>query len=166
MANRNTQVQDQPEAPKTFSIRSAARYLQDNGADIGEMRMRTLVRQHDIFSNDPNTRKSKADDNELETWKISQSALDQYLEARKNGTVRSNTGSKAYKLTLSAEQFAKAREVLAAAGLPEPARLNKTSKAKANGTSGNGALGSDGHQAEDEDDTLDALLEADEDSDD
>lgn len=112
-------------AVEQFSIRGGARYLQDNGVDVGEMRLRTLLRQHAIFVNDPNTTKSKQGDSELELWQVSKVALDAYIAAVKTGGVRTTSGSKVYRVTLSAEQLASLRTWCAANGVAEPVRANK-----------------------------------------
>lgn len=124
MATKNTPI------VQSFSIRGGARYLQDNGVDIGEMRLRTLLRQHEIFVQDPDTTKSKQGDSELELWKISQTALDKYIDAAKKGTIRTTSGAKAYRVNLTADQLAELRTWTSERGIAEPVRANKAYQAK------------------------------------
>jgi hypothetical protein len=125
MASRNPQANGaEPTAP-TYDIRRGARYLQDNGIDVGEMRMRTLLRENDAFVSDPNTQKVKQGDSEIEKWVISQAALDAYIAARKSGTGgRAPSGAKMYKLALTQDEVAAMR-----AGTATPEQLVKWGEA-------------------------------------
>jgi hypothetical protein len=140
---------------QNLSIRAAARYLQDNGVDVGEMRMRNLIRTHPVFTTpsvagDPNDPavlaskgaiKSKTGNSEIETWEVKPSALDAYIEAVKSGTVRNaGSGKKFYRIQLDTAQYEALRGWAGANGVPEPERANKNqgnkskAKAKTNGT--------------------------------
>lgn len=135
-------------APETFSIRGAARYLETLGVEVGEMRIRTLLRQHEIFTKDPNTTKAKLGDSEVETWAVSKAALDQYAAAAKGGQVRTSSGAKAYRVNATAEQLEKLRKFAADNGMGEPVRANKAYTKKSNSPASAGdsdtPIGSDG----------------------
>jgi hypothetical protein len=123
----------------SFGIRDASKYLdKEHGIDVSEMRIRSLVRQHEIFLKDEGTRKVKAADSEIAIWKISRAALDVYAAAYKSGNIRSTGGgvggAKLYRISLTTEQYTQLREFCVAQGIPEPARpkyYNQSKKAKA-----------------------------------
>lgn len=135
---------------QTLNIRAAARYLQDKGVDVGEMRMRSLIRQHDAFTKlqtegDPQSAgafKSKLPNSEIETWEIRPSALDRYIAAVQSGATRNaGNGKKFYRIQLDAAQFEELRKWAEARGIPAPDRANKNqgnSKGKAAKASANG----------------------------
>lgn len=110
----------------TYSLRGASQYLATKGVDVSELRMRTLVRQHEIFVQDENTAKQATGDTEVQTWRVSQPALDAYAKAAASGGVRTSTGAKAYKVSLTTEQLAELRDWCAARSIAEPERANKT----------------------------------------
>ena len=137
---------------KTYTLRGASQFLATKGVDVSELRMRTLVRQHEIFTNDPNTAKAATGDTEVQTWRVSEPALLAYAQAAASGNVRTSTGAKAYKITLTTEQLASLRAWASANGVAEPVRANKAYTKKSSAE--NGAVGSDtiaGEFADDED---------------
>lgn len=137
-------------AAKTYSLRGASQYLTTKGVDVSELRMRTLVHQHEIFVNDPDTQKAQTrEDSATKQWFVSQKALDAYVKAAKEGAVRTSTGAKAYKLSVTADQLASLRTWCAANGVAEPERANKTYTKKGKPAT-NGAIGSDIEQAFDD----------------
>ena len=145
-------------AVKTFSLRGASQYLQTKGVDVSELRMRTLVHQHEIFVNDPDTAKQKTrEDSEVKQWYVSQKALDQYVKAAANGAVRTSTGAKAYRLNLTAEQLESVRKFAVDNGIAEPVRANKTYTKKTK-PAADGAVGSDIAQAFDDGEEDDGLF--------
>lgn len=155
-------------SPKTFSLRGASQYLATKGVEVSELRMRTLVHQHEIFVNDPNTQKTTTrEDSATKQWFVSQKALDEYAKAAEKGTVRATNGAKAYKISVTAEQLASLREWAKANGVAEPDRANK-SYVKKTKPATDGAIGSDIEQAlgsddeDGDDDGLFAETEADE----
>lgn len=119
----------------TYSVRGAARYLNERGVDVSEMRMRTLARQHEIFMSDPGTSMGAIGDSDVKQWRISESALKQYIEAVRKGTVRATaSGSKVYKISLNTEQLAELTEWAEARSIGAPVRAFKGYKARDNGT--------------------------------
>lgn len=131
-------------AVKTFNLRDASKYLTGKGVDVSELRMRTLVNQHEIFVNDPDTAKQTIGDSESKQWRVSQKALDQYLKAAAAGTVRTTTGAKAYKISVTAEQLASLRDWAQAHGVADPARANKTYTKKGKGEAPEGNAQAEG----------------------
>lgn len=141
-------------APVTYSIRKAARYLEDaHGIEIGELRMRTLARDNAIFTNDPNTEKAQVGDSEREEWRVSQKALDEYAKAVKAGGIRSSsTGAKAWKINVDSAQLELLRKFCKDNGIAEPVRANKAYSAKKSVANVNGAAPADAP-------TLDEMLD-------
>ena len=136
---------------KTYSLRGASQFLATLGVDVSELRMRTLVNQHEIFVNDPLTRKDKTrDDSEVKQWFVSEPALREFAKVAAQGGVRTSTGAKAYKVIVTADQLASLRAWAQANGVADPERSNKayTKKGK---PAENGAVGSDIEQAFEED---------------
>lgn len=135
---------------QNLNIRAAARYLQDHGVDVGEMRMRSLIRQHPVFTRqavegDESSQgafKVKSGNSEIPVWEVKPSALDAYIEAVKSGASRNaGNGKKFYRIQLDATQLGELRSWAQDRGISEPERANKnqsksTGKAKA---SANGA---------------------------
>lgn len=143
---------------KTYSLRGASQYLATKGVDVSELRMRTLVNQHEIFVNGGAYKAPVRDDSASQQWYVKQDALDAFAKAAEAGNVRSSTGAKAYKINLTAEQLEGVRQWAAANGVAEPVRANKT-YAKKGKPATDGAIGSDIEQAfEDEDGEADGLF--------
>jgi hypothetical protein len=112
---------------RTYSIRGAAAYCQQHGVDVGELRIRTLARTHEIFMNDPNTSKQQIGDSDVEQWRISEKALNLFIEASKRGNVRAGTaGNLTYKVSVNPEQLAALQSWCVANGVAEPKRANTT----------------------------------------
>lgn len=142
-------------AVKTYSLRGASQYLATKGVEVSELRMRTLVRQHEIFVNDPNTEKAATGDTEVQTWRVSEKALNEYAKAAEKGTIRTSTGAKAYKINVTADQLTELRAWAQAHGVAEPERANKAYTKKSKPAT-DGAVGSDIEQAFADDDESDA----------
>lgn len=155
---------------ENLNIRAATRYLQDHGVDIGEMRMRSLIRQHPVFTTpsvagdetSAGAFKAKTGNSEIETWEIKPSALDAYVTAVQSGTVRnSGNGKKFYRIQLDGEQLSDLRAYASGKGYADFERANKNqggkgkSKAKTNGAAAGESL--EGLLADmDEEDTSEA----------
>lgn len=142
--------------PETIlNIRNAARYLQDHGVDVGEMRMRNLIRTHAAFTaptlstegvsadgqatdafktkleQSQGAFKTKLANSEIDTWNVKQSALDAYIAAVASGTVRNaGNGKKQYKIGLTAEQLVDVEAYTKGKGYGEFARANKNQDGK------------------------------------
>ena len=144
---------------QNLNIRAAARYLQDHGVDVGEMRMRSLIRTHPVFTaqavpgeeTSQGAFKTKTGNSEIETWEVKPSALDAYVEAVKSGTVRNaGNGKKFYRIQLDGAQYDALRQWASANGIAEPERANKNQN-----KSGKGKAAANGAAATE---TLDGLL--------
>lgn len=139
-----------------LSIRAAARYLQDHGVDVGEMRMRSLIRTHAVFTTpkvagDPSDPaviaskgaiKTKSGNSEIETWEVKTSALDEYIQAVQTGGVRnSGNGKKFYRIQLDAPGLEDMRAYAQGKGYGDFDRANKNQGNKKSGAkaSKNGA---------------------------
>lgn len=145
---------------KTYTLRGASQYLATKGVDVSELRMRTLVNQHEIFVNGGAYKGLTREDSAVQQWFVKQDALDAYAKAAAAGTVKTSTGAKAYKLNLNAEQLEQARQWAKANGIAEPVRANKTYTKKGKPAT-NGAIGSDIAQEltdDDEDEGVDGLF--------
>lgn len=129
---------------KTFTLRGSSQYLHDkHGLDISELRMRTLVNQHEVFAKDENTSKQKGETEQM-IWRVSQKALDDYAKvAKTTGSTRSTTGAKAYKVSVTTEQLASLRAWAQANGVADPERANKAYVKKSGAPADGGAVGSD-----------------------
>lgn len=145
-------------SPKTFTLRGASQYLATKDVDVSELRMRTLVNQHEIFKNDTDTAKLPNGDTASLVWRVSQKALDNYVKAAKAGDIRTSTGAKAYKVNLTTEQLEQLRSFCASHGIAEPVRANKTYTKKGKPAT-NGAVGSDIEQAFDDGDESEDMFE-------
>jgi hypothetical protein len=165
---------------ETLGIREASKYLDSLGVDVSEMRVRSLVRQHEIFTKptvpgDDSTKgavKSKSPNSDIELWHINKSALDRYAAAYLRGDVRANGGggpggAKFYRISLTSDQLATLREFCQANGISEPVRPKyynnskkaKAARAKAAGSSEENGSSDEDYDGGEDEDTLEDLLE-------